>query len=326
MTLEVLSSKASQLLRYSCRITFHLIILTAVLLFLAVVPAEAGRRVIILMTQQSGPYQDVRKGFQQFLDKQGIAIEYDIRNFEDPVQETGGVLQAIKATNPSLILTLGSPATEAVIREIKNIPIIAGMIMNEAELTKGENATGIVLEFPLQTHISWIQKLLPSKKTIGALFNSQENTGTIEQARGIIEDSGLTLYAKKVETPRDLPDALDSLSGHADLLWGLRDSVVLSPETTKGILLFSFRNRIPFVGLSTSWVKAGAVYALDRDYVDIGVQCGELAEEVLKGVKIHTLKPQPPRKVLYALNLNSINHMKLNLSDGLIRGAHTVFE
>ena len=313
-------------MRSSWRIPFHLILFTAVLLFWSVVPGQAEPRISIIMTQQSGTYQDVRKGFQQYLDKQGIAVEYDIRNFEGPGQETDAVLQAIKATNPSLILTLGSPATEAVIREVKNIPIIAGMIMNEAELTKGENATGIVLEFPLQTHISWIQKLLPQKKTIGALFNPRENTGTIEQARRIIEDSGLTFYAKKVETPRDLPDALDSLPGNADVLLGLTDSVVFSPETVKGILLFSFRNRIPFVGLSTSWVKAGAVYALDRDYVDIGVQCGELAEQVIKGVNIHTLKPQSPRKVLYALNLNSINHMHLNLSDGVIRGAHPVFE
>jgi putative tryptophan/tyrosine transport system substrate-binding protein len=313
-------------MRYSWRIPFDLIVLTAGLLFWSVVPVEAEPRISILMTQQSSSYQDVRKGFQQYLDKQGIAVEYDIRNFEGPTQETDGVLQAIKATNPSVVLTLGSPATEAVIREMKNIPIIAGMILNEAELTKGENATGIVLEFPLQTHVSWIKKLLPHKKTIGVLFNSQENTGTIEQARQVIEASGLTLYAKKVETPRDLPEALDSLSGNADVLWGLTDSVVLSPETAKGILLFSFRNRMPFVGLSTSWVKAGAVYALDRDYVDIGVQCGELAEQVLKGVNIHTLKPRSPRKVLYALNLNSINHMKLNISDGVIRGAHPVFE
>lgn len=313
-------------MRYSRRRPFHLLLFTAVLLFWSVATGGAEPRITILMTQQSDTYQDVRKGFQQYLDKKGIAVEYDIRNFEGPGQKTDMVLQAMKATHPSLVLTLGSPATEAVIREVKNIPIIAGMIMNEAELTKAENATGIVLEFPLQTHISWIQKLLPDKKTIGALFNSRENTGTIEQARQIIEDSGLTFYAKQVETPQELPDALDSLPGNADVLWGLTDSVVFSPETVKGILLFSFRNRIPFVGLSTSWVKAGAVYALDRDYVDIGVQCGELAEQVLKGVNIHTLKPQSPRKVLYALNLTSTNHMHLNFSDGVIRGAHHVFE
>ena len=313
-------------MRSSRRIPFHLMLFTAVLFFWAVVPSGAEPRITILMTQQSDTYQDVRKGFQQYLYKKGIAVEYDIRNFEGPVQKTDMVLQAMKATHPSLVFTLGSPATEAVIREVQNIPIIAGMIMNEAELTKAKNATGIVLEFPLQTHISWIKKLLPDKKTIGALFNSRENTATIEQARRIIEDSGLTFYSKQVETPQELPDALDSLPGNADVLWGLTDSVVFSPETVKGILLFSFRNRIPFVGLSTSWVKAGAVYALDRDYVDIGIQCGELAEQVLKGVKIHTLKPQSPRKVLYALNLTSTNHMHLNFSDGVIRGAHPVFE
>ncbi|MCA9419802.1 MAG: ABC transporter substrate-binding protein [Nitrospira sp.] len=313
-------------MRYFWRIPLHLSVLAAVFFFSSVVPTEAGFRIMIFMTQQSDPYQEVRKGFQEYLNKQGITVEYDIRHFEGPIQEPGGVLQAIKEANPLLVLTLGSPATEAVMREIKDIPIIAGMIMNEAELTKGGNATGIVLEFPLNTQVSWIQQFLPHKKTIGALFNAQENTSTIEQARRIIEDAGLTFYAKKVDSPRDLPDALDSLSRRADVLWGLTDSVVLSPETAKGILLFSFRNRIPFIGLSTSWVKAGAVYALDRDYFDIGLQCGEYGNQVLKGVNIRTLKPQPPRKVLYALNLKSINHMKLNLPDGLIAGAHTIFE
>lgn len=228
---------------HSWRIPFHLSVLTLVLLCWSIAPAGAGPQVVIFMTQQTDPYQEVRKGFQQYLDKQGLAVTYEIRNVEGHGQETGRVLEAIKALHPALVFTLGSLATEAAIREIKDIPIIAGMIMNEAEIRKGENATGIVLEFPLTTQFRWIQRLLPNKKTIGVLFNSQENTSTIEQARRIIEDMGLTLYAKKVETPRDLPDALDSLSRRADVLWGLTDSVVLSPETAKGILLFSFRNR-----------------------------------------------------------------------------------
>ncbi|MDH5701007.1 MAG: hypothetical protein OEZ41_13725, partial [Nitrospirota bacterium] len=147
----------------------------------------------------------------------------------------------------------------------------------------------------------------------------------ITQARELTEAMGLTLYARQVESPRDLPDALDSLSRRADVVWGLTDSVALTPETAKGILLFSFRNRIPFVGLSTSWVKAGAVYALDRDYVDIGQQCGELAGKVLRDGKMQGLQPLPPRKVLYALNLKTVNHMKLDLSDEIIKGAQTVF-
>jgi putative ABC transport system substrate-binding protein len=289
-------------------------------------PAAAEKLVIALLTQQTEPYQNVLKGFQQSLKKQGIDAEYEILKFDTNSDQGGKDLQAIKTKKPALVFTLGSAATEAAIQAIKDIPIIAGMIVHKRELQQAKNATGVILDFPLKTQLDWIRQMFPNKKTVGVLFNPKENQHLIVQARKLTKAMGLTLYAKQVESPRDLPDALDSLSRRADVVWGLTDSVALTPETAKGILLFSFRNRIPFVGLSTSWVKAGAVYALDRDYLDVGQQCGELAGRVLREGKIRGLQPLPPRKVVYALNLKAASHMKLDLSDGIIKDAQTLFE
>jgi putative ABC transport system substrate-binding protein len=103
------------------------------------------------------------------------------------------------------------------------------------------------------------------------------------------------------------------------------DELVLTPQTAKHILLFSFQNRIPFVGLSTAWVKAGAVYALDWDYTDLGMQCGEMALKVLQGTAINTLPPVIPRKVVYALNQKTARHMKIEIAETLVHGAREVF-
>ena len=304
----------------------YLTVLTVSLLVWLPMPAVAEKLVIALLAQQTKPYQNVLAGFRQSLKKQGIEAKYEVLNFDANSEQGGKDLQAIKTKSPALLFTLGTATTEAAIREIKDIPIIAGMIVHKRDLEQAKNATGVILNFPLKTQLNWIRRMFPHKKTVGVLFNPKENQHLIAQARRLTEAMGLTLYAKQVESPRDLPDALDSLSRRADVVWGLTDSVALTPETAKGILLFSFRNRIPFVGLSTSWVKAGAVYALDRDYVDVGQQCGELAGKVLREGKIHGLQPLPPRKVVYALNLKAANHMKLNLSDGIIKDAQTLFE
>ncbi len=304
----------------------HITVLTVCLLVWFPLQSVAEKLVIALLDQQTEPYQNVLEGFQKSLKKQGIEIEYEVLNFDAGKDQEGKVLQSIKTKAPALLFTLGSATTEAAIREIKNIPIIAGMIVHEKALQRAKNATGVILNIPLRTQMDWIRRMFPDKKTIGVLFNSKENQHLIVQARLITEAMGLILFAKQVESPKDLPEALDSLSRRADVVWGLTDSVVLTPETAKGILLFSFRNRIPFVGLSTSWVKAGAVYALDLDYVDIGQQCGEIAGKVLREKNIHSFQPVPARKVVYALNLKAINHMKLKLPDGLIKGANTVFD
>ena len=171
-----------------------------------------------------------------------------------------------------------------------------------------------------------MQSVLPQNKTIGVLFNPRENQRTIEEARRIAQSMGLLLIASEVQTPQALPDALKSLAREADVLWGIPDQIVVSPQTAKPLLLFSFRNRIPFVGLSTPWVEAGALYALDRDYTDLGVQCGELALQVLQGKPAKSLPVVPPRKILYTLNLKTANHMKVDIPQTLVEEAQQVFQ
>jgi hypothetical protein len=56
--------------------------------------------------------------------------------------------------------------------------------------------------------------------------------------------------------------ALAALTNSADVLWGIADDMVMTTETARSILLFSLRNRLPLIGLSGAWVKAGALMAL----------------------------------------------------------------
>jgi putative ABC transport system substrate-binding protein len=192
-------------------------------------------------------------------------------------------------------------------------------------MRKSKNATGVVLDFPIVTQFEWMHKLVPEMKIIGVLYNPKENQAKIDAAVQAAKKEGLTLLPKEVDTPRALPDALESLARSVDLLWGINDQLVLSPQTAEAILLFSFRSGVPFVGLSSSWVKAGALYALDRDYKDLGSQCGELAMKILQGTKPNTLAIVPPRRTLYSLNQKTADHMKLEFSPLIIKNAQQVF-
>ena len=216
-------------------------------------------------------------------------------------------------------------ATQTALLEAGDIPIVAGLVTNLDDLRKSKNATGVVLDFPLVTQFEWMHKLVPAVKYISVLYNPKENQAKIDAAVKTAEKVGLTLLPKEVETIRALPDALESLARSTDLLWGINDQLVLSPQTAEAILLFSFRSGVPFVGLSSSWVKAGALYALDRDYKDLGAQCGELSIKILKGTKANTLAVESPRRILYSLNLKTADQMKPEFSPSVIKNAQEVF-
>jgi len=137
---------------------------------------------------------------------------------------------------------------------------------------------------------------------------------------------GMELIAREVTSPAELPGALDSLANQAEVLWGISDNVVVTQQTARSLLLFSFRNRIPFIGLSAAWVKAGAFYALDRDYRDIGRQCAEMALKILAGSDAGTLDPVPPRQTGFSLNLKTAERMKITVSPSLRRAAAQLFQ
>jgi putative ABC transport system substrate-binding protein len=287
--------------------------------------AESGR-IVVLNGQEVKPYQEVLAGLQQSLLSQGVKVSIEIYSLQGNPAKTQEVLAEVKRHGARLVVALGRAAAQAAVREVSHLPLLATMIMSTDDIRPASNATAVLLDFPLDTQLQWLRRIVPGAGTVGILFNPKENQPKINAALHIANGTGLTLLLQAVDTPRALPDALDNLSRTVDVLWGIPDSLVMTPQTAEPILLSTLRNKIPFIGLSTSWVKAGALYALDRDYVDIGLQCGEIAGKVLGGTSPRSLTAVTPRKVTYSINLKTAGAINLELPQELIGGASQVFQ
>ena len=292
----------------------------------AAVPAGATLRIAAIVSQDAGPYEEALGGFRSHLEQQGLKTQIDLYPLHGDAAAASPALQRARQDRVGLILTLGSLGTQAAVHGTQDVPVVAGLVLTADDLGRSANVTGVVLEFPVETELRWLQRLLPRQRNIGVLFNPLENQGRIDAAARAAKAMGLNLFARKVESPKDLPDALDSLNNRADVLWGVADQIVLNPQTVKPILLFSLRNRIPFVGLSATWVKAGALYALDRDYDDIGRQLGEMAVKILQGAAPGSLQPAPPRKVVYCVNRRTARLLRLDFQDSVLQGAQAVID
>ena len=286
--------------------------------------AESGR-IVVLSGQDLKPYQDVLAGLQQSLTKQGINLAVEIHAAQG-APSTANVLGDIKKNGARLVVTLGSAATQAAVREVGQVPILATMIVTADDIKSASNATAVLLDFPLDLQMQWLHRIVPAANTVGVLFNPKENQTKVNHALRIAKENGLSLVTQAVDTPRALPDALENLSRHVDALWGISDSVVMTPQTAEPILLSTLRNKVPLAGLSASWVKAGALYALDRDYLDIGNQCGDIAGKILGGTSASSLAPIFPRKVTYSVNLKTAGAMNLELPQDVVRGATHIFQ
>lgn len=302
-----------------------LLALCVVLTLGSAASGEGVDSLLVVTSRDDGPYESVVSGVRAALDEDGKGVVPRVHSLKTGSEDAMKALFRARRSGNAPLLTIGSVATRTALEAPGNAPVVACMIVDSDDLREAENATGVVLEFPLETQLKWVHRFLPRSQAIGVLYNPAENSKRIKEAKKIAKRLGLRLVAREVHRPQDLPGALKGLAREADMLFALTDQTVLSRKTAQAILLFSFRNRMPFSGLSASWVKAGALYALERDYEDLGAQCAEMAIKVLNGRRAQSLPPAMPRKVVYSVNLKTAEHLKLSLPPELVEGAVEVF-
>jgi len=288
------------------------------LLALAALPTPArapltAARVTILLSQESPAYRAAAEGFRAELAGRGYRVELDIRAAAPGPDQA----RQLRASPPDLVLALGGPAATSA-AQLGGIPLVA-LVLRRAEFARLGAATGVYLEFPAELELQWLKRVLPNARRVGVVFNPAENAQVVSHAETVALGLGLELVARKVDSRERLPDALASLANDVQVVWGIADTLVLTPETARSFLLFQFRQRIPFAGLSESWVKAGSLYALDRDWTDLGRQCAELADQLLRGRDARTLDPQSPRRVLLSLNRGTAQSLRLALPAETLR-------
>jgi putative ABC transport system substrate-binding protein len=287
--------------------------------------ADGTVKIAVLLSTDQSPFDDVLGGFDEYIRQKDSGIVLDIhliRDLPDPGRRSAEISED---EGVGLILALGSEALAVAAALDPDIPVVAGMILKKQDFDGLSNTTGVFLEYADTIQFEWLRRILPKARNVGVVYNRVENLGRIGAARKVAGEMGLQLVVQEVSSPLELPGALENLSNSVDVLWGVSDQVVLPPQTARHILLFSFRHRIPFIGLSTAWVKAGALYALDRDYKDLGRQCGELAWRVLRGEAADSIAPVAPRKVRYSLNIKTARRMKLEISQSLLREAEQIY-
>jgi putative ABC transport system substrate-binding protein len=302
------------------------IYLLCLMLFLtSAAQAKTTPEIAVLLSYDSSTGIDLLNGFRSYFEQQGIEPRLTIHSLEKSQEKTTLVLAQLRETKPDMVLALGSLAVNSAGEQLTEVPVIASMVIDKAVLGKYKNVTGVALGFPLKEQVAWLRKIIPSARDIGVIYSSEENEVQMASASILFKRNGLILQQKKIAAPTDLMPSLKQLKNSMDALWGVSDAMVLNSKTAQSLLLFSLRQRIPFIGLSKAWVKAGALYALERDYFDVGQQCAEMAKQSLAGKGINNIAVMTPRTIRYSLNLKIAKKIKIELSQEIIAGAETRF-
>lgn len=274
-------------------------------------PALATPRVLVYAAEDTPQLRAALVGVREAIGATPIE--------EIPAGDAGPRLKAAAREGPeAVVITLGSHAATRAADEAPSLTAVECMSTPAAP-----GAKAVPAAIPLEQQLVWLRRLLPAARYIGLLYDPAQNSEVVDALAEALRRSDLNPVLAPVAAPTMLPAALGRLSSSADALLAIADTTVYTRETAKSLLLFSFRHKLPLVGLSEAWVQAGAIYALDWDYRELGMFCGQLALQRLPGSG--AAAPIPPRLHLF-VNQRSARLFRLHWDDSMRRSFDRVVE
>jgi len=313
----------------SCWLTIFVacLLLSALLNFGHCANSQASPLILLLDTHESAQRTQVREAFKERMQHFLPQAEFIYYLAESAAKVNTSQLVSQKTKSPpDIIITLGSSANEIAQTVFPDIPVLSTLIMSRNTLLHKEKNAAILLQFPPEVQLQWLQNILPRTKRVGILYDPVRSSILIREVKEAARKKNIETVLFEVNSPKQLQAGLKYISRNADVLLAIPDPTVYSGKTAKEVLLFSYRNRIPFVGLSSTWVKAGALYAIEVDYRDLGRQAAELANKILKGGSPGKTRVFNPEKVAYSLNLRTKDHLRLDIAKDIIKGSSIVFD
>ena len=259
--------------------------------------------IAILKSSSITAYDQAITGFNSTAPSATIYSEYDAQG---DLEQGRKLARKIRASEASLVVTVGLKAALAAKLEIVDVPIVYMMILDPSKhnLT-APNMTGTLLEIPAERQFKILRTFLPNLHRLGVLSNAGGNTIKLRDTAAQAAAQSFQLQDFPVESEKDVPQQLRSLLSTTDALLLIPDSTVLTNESIGFILETSLARRVPVIGFSPEFTRLGALLSLSVSYNEVGRETGLLAKRILDGDRKLPAKPIPIDRLRITVNLKT---------------------
>jgi ABC-type uncharacterized transport system substrate-binding protein len=182
----------------------------------------------------------------------------------------------------NLYVALGQAAVEAIKKLDKEIiSINAYLTLEQYRRLKLDDQVTILLDQSLDRYLAFCKLLLQSK-SVGLI--SEKKIDLNRRQNRLLENQNFELKQYQIDAENKLLPVLRSLLQQNDVLLMLPRQSIYNRDTLKGVLLTSYRNRIPAISYSPAHVKSGALASIYSSPVDIGRHLAILVNKNLKNL------------------------------------------
>lgn len=249
----------------------HLVI--TILLLLMGPLCHAQEKVLILLSDKKGYYQEFARSAQGVLEGVTGGIQVRVRTVADAYDPD---------TDYDLAIAAGVKAAQHLLAS-KHKPgkIIYSLIPQAQKETLfgpgplPDHHYIIFIDQPLQRYLR-LAKALSPRHRVGLPY-SPESVPRLDSINRAAVREAIHLNSSQINNDRELTKKLTRLLDDSDTILALPDSRIYNNNTIRAVLLTTFRARKPLIAFSDAYVKAGATAAIFSTPAQLGHQTAKTA-------------------------------------------------
>ena len=269
-----------------------------------------------------------------YVEDQNIKIEW--RWAEGNYDRLPGLAADLVRLKVAVIVTYGTPASQAAKRATNTIPVVMAAIIDPVAsglvtslARPGGNVTGQSMMSPdlAAKQLEILREALPKISRVAVLHNPA-NPGNAPQVRHA-QDAAQALHLRTqilaAKGPGDLDSAFAAMSReHADGAIVLVDAVL---QNNRGrITELAARHRLPMVYGLSEYTDVGGLMSYGPDRLDMFRHAAIYIDQILKGARPGDLPVEQPNKFSLVVNLKTAKTLGLTIPHTLLLRADQIIE
>jgi putative ABC transport system substrate-binding protein len=267
----------------------------------------------------------------------GRNVRMDLRWYGDDINRIRALAQELVALQPDIIVTASTPATVAVQRETRTIPIVFATVADPvasgivARLDRpGGNVTGFA-NWEASLGGRWLEllsEMAPGLKRAAIMFNPDINPvsayfmPSFETAARSLKVEAITAPVHDEVEIEAAIIALGRKPGGGLVVTA--DAFVIAHRAV--IILAAARNNVPGVYLLSEAARDGGLLSYGPDQVDNLRRPATYVDRILRGAKPGDLPVQFPTKFEMVVNLKTAKALGLTVPPSIMLRADEVIE
>ncbi|MHB8770819.1 MAG: ABC transporter substrate-binding protein [Syntrophales bacterium] len=288
----------------------------AVLSIVALDPsgARAERQIGIMTYTAEARFVESERGIMDQLKQDGFrdpAVRFSRKSADGSKVKAAELARTFAAAKGDLLLTIGTTATIAAAREIKDVPIVFSIVYDPVEAgiakawkSSGNNTTGASARIPMDRLMQSLKLLAPVRRLAVLYTRGERHTEImLKELQGLQSEFGIkvipVILSKEEEVPRILPAVLPAVDAIA--LTG--SSIHYSSVPL--IVNMATAAKVVTITHIEEFVHKGALLGISANPYLQGRLAGEKAVRVLKGAKPSSIPIETPNKLDIVLNMRT---------------------